>query len=87
MSDKKFAKLYEDENLGQILVKIDSAESDNHEAEVRIYFEPEGFGVCSTAFSYNSWDDAEDAFDKVDQEICVKIIEPLLEQFGGLASD
>ena len=29
----------------------------------------------------------EDAFDKVDQEICVNIIEPLLEQFGGLSGE
>ena len=87
LSNKKFAKLYEDENLGQILVKIDSAEDDGYEAEVRIYFEPKGLGVCSTVFSYDSWDGAEEAFDKVDQELCVKLIEPLLKQLGGLADD
>ena len=84
---KEFAKLYEDTDIGQILVKIDSADSDGHEAEVRIYFEPQGFGVCSTAFSYTSWEDAEKAFDMLDQELCIKIINPLLERIGGFASE
>lgn len=87
MGDKKFAKLFENEETGQILVKIDSAESDEHEAEVRIYFEPDGLGVCNTAFSFNDWEDAEEAFNKVDEQLCLDIIKPLIEQFGGLLGD
>ena len=40
--DRVFAKLYETE-VGQILVKIDE---DDCVPECRIFFQPEGFGVC-----------------------------------------
>jgi hypothetical protein len=81
---KPFAKLFENEKLGQILVKIDCSDEDNFEAEVRVYFEPEEFGVCSTAFSFDSWDKAEEAFDKLDEELCLSIVEPVIEQFTGV---
>ena len=68
-------------------MKIDSAESEEHEAEVRIYFEPKGLGVCSTALYLDDWDAAEEAFDKLDEQLCLDIIESLIEQFGGLSDD
>lgn len=82
----KFAKLYEDKAIGQILVKLDSSEEDDQEAEVRIYFEPQGLGVCSTSFHFSSWDDAEEAFDKVNQKLCVDIISEFIKLSGGLVN-
>lgn len=79
-----FAKLYETD-IGQVLVKLDSAESEEHDAEVRIYFEPKGLGVCSAAFSYDDWDKAEEAFDKVDQDMATAIARDLMDKFGGFA--
>jgi hypothetical protein len=81
----KFAKLYENESIGQILVKIDSAEDGDNEAEVRIYFEPKGFGVCSTAVLFKDWDAAEEAFEKVEEKLCIEVVEKIVAEFGGLA--
>ena len=80
-----FAKIF-DTTIGQVLVKIDSAEADGFEAEVRIYFEPVGFGVCSTAFSFDNWDKAESAFELVDAEEALEIITLVIAQFSGIAN-
>ncbi len=81
-----FAKLF-DTDIGQVLVKIDSSESEGFEAEVRIYFEPKGFGVCSTAFSFNDWDKAESAFELLDASKALEIVKPVINQFGGLVNE
>ena len=48
-SDLPFAKLYENQDYGQILVLL---EEDEEDSEVRFYFQPEGMGVynCSLPF-------------------------------------
>lgn len=76
-----FAKLFETE-FGQILCKIDSAEADNYDAEIRIYFEPEGLGVCSAAFNYNDWDKADEAWELLDEERATAIAKGLIDQFS-----
>jgi len=61
-----FAKLYNDTQAGQILVVIDSGDSG---PEVKISFEPQGLGVCSTSLEFTdddegeAWDKAQRAFD------------------------
>lgn len=63
-----FAKLFESEAYGQILVKVDA--NDKGEPEVRYFFQPEGLGVCSCAASFTDddagWDKAETLFAAVD---------------------
>ena len=70
MSSDKFAKLFETEKYGQILVKIDSSDDG---PEVRFYFQPENLGVCSIAHSFKDsdagWLAAEKFFHKVDVEV------------------
>ena len=44
-----FAKLFEREG-NQILVKMDQRENGN--PEIRVFFEPEGYGVCSYAMAF-----------------------------------
>lgn len=67
----EFARLFEFEDLGQVLVKLDDGDDG---AEVRIYFVPEGLGVCSVAMTFKAgsqedqWSKAERAFDMVDRE-------------------
>jgi hypothetical protein len=78
-----FAKLF-DTDIGQVLVKIDSAQEERFEAEVRIYFEPKGFGVCNTAFSFSDWDAAEAAFELVDACKALEIVTPFIKQMCGL---
>lgn len=78
-----FAKLFETE-IGQVLVKID--EKDNT-PEVRIFFEPDGLGVCSVALEFkddesgNAWDKADNCFEKTDQDVAVSMIKKVLANF------
>lgn len=74
-----FAKLYETEELGQILIKIDDGEGG---PEVRVYFEPKGMGVCSTAYVFSdeatAWDSAEKAFEKLTEQAAADTVKGLL---------
>ncbi|EKF8202512.1 hypothetical protein PBR95_000485 [Pseudomonas aeruginosa] len=62
---KQFAKLFEFEDLGQVLVMLDRGDDG---PEVRLYFKPKGLGVCSVACSNfpggedEQWDHAESGF-------------------------
>lgn len=82
-----FAKLYNDTEYGQILIKMDT--NDDGEPEIRLYFEPEGFGVCSLAMEYadepgaNKWDKVEHAFNKLDQEDATKIVGGAIERINN----
>ena len=87
----KFAKLFEFDDIGQVLVKRDTDE--NCEPEVRIYFEPKGFGVCATAFGFeadekeSASDKAERAFELVDRARAEAIVRNALESIpAGLAA-
>lgn len=66
-----FAKLFEFEDLGQVLIKLDDGDDG---PEVRAYFVPGGFGVSSIAMTFkpdeqdDKWEKAEKAFAMVDRE-------------------
>lgn len=72
-----FAMIFETD-VGQILVKKDRAEEDGYEAEVRFYFEPKSMGVCSLAYSFDTWETADEAFDEVDEELAVTIVKHVI---------
>jgi hypothetical protein len=75
-----FAKIYETD-LGQLLVKIDEGENG---AEVRVFFEPEGLGVCSFAMNWveednkTQWEKADNAFDLLTEERTYDLIKDTL---------
>ncbi|HBO5663998.1 TPA: hypothetical protein L4592_005984 [Pseudomonas aeruginosa] len=79
---KQFAKLFEFEDLGQVLVMLDRGDDG---PEVRLYFKPDGFGVCSVACSNfpgdedEQWDYAEKGFATVDSEGAHKIVAEAME--------
>jgi hypothetical protein len=58
-----FAKIYESDKVGQILLKHDVASEDEYESEIRVYFQPEGQGVCSIARAFDSWEKSEKAWE------------------------
>ena len=80
-----FAKLYETE-LGQILVKRDT--HDDGRPEIRFYFEPEGFGVCSHALTYPDTDegfnDRDKFFDSLTVEKAVSFVSVTIHKLKGL---
>jgi len=78
-----FAKLYNSEKYGQILVKNDT-DSEDGSPEVRFYAQPEGFGICSLALGFKDsdegFDSADEAFNNVDQEKAEEIISKMFEE-------
>lgn len=85
-----FAKLFQFEEIGQVLVKLDDGDEG---PEVRIYFQPENLGVCSTAFNFEEdqkgteWEKAEKAFEMVDEKTALSVVTELLKvtpKFGGV---
>lgn len=72
-----FAKLYDSEKCGQILVKIDT-DPDECNPEVRFYIQPEGFGVCAGALGFKDtdegWKQAESIFESITFEKAEEII-------------
>lgn len=84
MSENTFAKLYETE-LGQILVKQDEGEDG---AEVRIFFKPEGCGVCTLALSWGDddsetqWSKADSVFNNVTEESATNLVRDTMNKMG-----
>ncbi len=86
----QFAKLFEFEDLGQVLIKLDDGDDG---PEVRTYFVPDGFGVCSIAMTFkpdaldDKWAKAEKAFAMIDQEKArVLVVEALATIPTGLSA-
>lgn len=80
-----FAKLFGGDS-DQVLVKLDMNEDGN--PEVRVYFEPEGFGVCSIAIGWNddsdeSWNLATKAFKKMDERSARALYADSLKRMMG----
>lgn len=79
-----FAKLYETK-LGQILVKQDDGEDG---AEIRIFFEPEGLGICSVALNWKQddnetqWKKADSAFGKMTKDTVTALVETTIRELA-----
>ena len=76
-----FAKLYETEETGQVLVKIDDGEKG---PEVRYYCVPEGLGVCSMALEFTdddkgtAWDKADKFFEAMTEENAIEFAKKMI---------
>ena len=72
----EFCKIFEDETIGQILVKID--QSEDCKPEIRFYCQPVDLGVCSLALIYTDddagWDKAESEYKEMDKEKALRIV-------------
>ena len=80
MKPENFAKLFEDEKYGQILVMLDTNE--NGEPCVKIMAQPPGLGVCAFALSFKDEEDAQDTFDHIEIEHAIAGVADLW-QFGS----
>lgn len=72
----EFCKIFEDETIGQILVKLD--QSEDCKPEIRFYCQPKDLGVCSLALIFvdtdEGWDKAETTFKLIDKAKAVEIV-------------
>lgn len=85
---KQFAKLFQFESVGQVLVMLDSGDEG---PEIRFHFYPKNLGVCAVTLGFNgeaAWDNAEKAFTNVDAAHAEKIVSKALETMpAGLNDD
>lgn len=68
---EQFCKLFETDD-GQILLKIADSSEDEMEAEIRLYFEPEGFGVCEAAVNFKHLEKAQETFRAFTEERAIE---------------
>lgn len=70
-----FAKIFETEELGQILVK--KGHSDLGCPELQFFWQPPGFGVCMFAIEFfdndSGWNAMDQEFEKIDPELAMKL--------------
>lgn len=71
----KFAKMFESEEYGQVVVMNDDLDG---LPAVVVFFQPEGMGVCKAALKFSDdeegYDKCDAAFEKVDLELAESII-------------
>ena len=80
----KFAKLYEHETIGQILVM--KTTNDDENPALKVIIGVEGVEVSAGPGykdSDDGWDALDAAFDKVDEEFAVSFAENLVVMVGG----
>lgn len=81
---EQFAKTFNTEK-GQILCLIQPA--DFGEPEVRVFAQPEGLAVSSTALKFTDsdqgWEQAQKLFDNMDSEKAIQLCKPLFDFMGG----
>lgn len=72
-SANKFAKLFEFDDIGQVLVMMRASNEDEAEdgekleAKIEISAMPDGLGVCTIRLFYRTWERADKAFEGIDE--------------------
>ena len=73
---RQFAKIFQHEKYGQILVT--NNEGDTGAPEVRVSYIPQDLGVCDTALKFNDSEEggdlADKAFEKMDLNLATEMI-------------
>lgn len=73
----QFAKLFEFADIGQVLVKKDTGET---QPEIRFYFQPQNLGICSIAINFHGdtdeaqWEATDSAFDILTETQAYEIV-------------
>lgn len=78
------AKIFNTKEHGQ-LCAIRSSENLQLRPEIRVFCEPNGFGVCSSALLYDDteegWDTQEEVFKNLTEEQAIAIASPIFDAF------
>lgn len=73
---KPFSKLFEYEDVGQLLVVISATDP-----EIAVEFDPEieGVGRMCSIQRFSSWEKADAAFEKMDADITYQLVKPTFD--------
>lgn len=82
---EKFAKIFETEKHGQILVMMDTDKESR--PQIKFIYIPTGPGICSTAIGFDdtdtSWNEVKKVFNKFDtEEKVVLFVRPIIEMMN-----
>lgn len=81
----QFAKLFQYDDIGQVLVIIDQS-VDNVSPEVRFMFTAPGLGVCAIKFNFpdteEGWDKAEECFSTASEQTAYEVVRPTIDKFA-----
>ena len=78
-NEKKFAKIFESETYGQILVKQDQSEP---EIEIAVY--PDGFGIVAVTMSHDDFNVSDSVFDNIDIDFAEGIAKSIFETISEI---
>ena len=67
-----FSKTFNSQKHGQIVVM--RAASEYLEPEIRVHFKPKHLGICTITSQYESSEEADVEFEKVDQQRAEKVV-------------
>ena len=85
----KFAKIFENKRLGQVIIM--KKQTELGAPELRFFFQPEGFGVCEFAIGFNDQDATEsrfaEAYDEMTPQIAYEIIDGYLKHMTAKAGE
>lgn len=82
MARKEFAKLFEFDEIGQVLVVQDQTD-----CEIKITIYPKGFGLVSVGLEFESFDLCDKEFDSIDSTKAYKLGKSLSEQVEGFRNE
>lgn len=85
----KFAKIYENDRLGQVIIM--KKQTEIGAPELRFFFQPDGFGVCEFSIGFNDQDASEsrfeEAFKEMTPQIAYEIIDGYLKHMTAQAGE
>ena len=85
----KFAKVFDNKRLGQIVIM--KKQTEIGAPELRFFFHPEGFGVCEFAIGFNDEDASESrftqAFNEMTPQIATEIIDGYMAHMTAKAGE
>jgi hypothetical protein len=85
----KFAKIFENKRLGQVVIM--KKQTELGAPELRFFFQPEGFGVCEFAIGFNDQDATEsrfeEAYNEMTPQIAYEIIDGYLKHMTAQAGE
>ncbi len=75
--NNNFAKIFQSEAFGQILVKKD--DNDQDDPEIRFFFNPDQLGICSLAVAFKNVENQDKAQKEVFEGLTLEKVEGVVE--------
>lgn len=83
----QFAKLFQYDDIGQVLVVIDQTEdAEKVGPEIRFSFTAPGLGICAVKMNFpdteEGWDKAEEIFSLASEQTSYDVVKPTIDKLA-----